>query len=75
MTPNKAMSVRLPDAMNTQIRAPARIEGVRVSELVRAALEDYLSRRRFDEKLKERLKQRMEEDWAVLKLLGKEDMG
>ncbi|HWO84771.1 MAG TPA: ribbon-helix-helix protein, CopG family [Solirubrobacterales bacterium] len=73
MSPNKAMSVRLPDSMNAQINALARIEGVHVSELVREAIEDYLSRRRSEKDLKERLKQRMEEDWKVLEHLGKKD--
>jgi len=73
MTPNKAMSVRLPDAMNAQINALARIEGVHVSELVREAIEEYMSRRRSEKDLKERLKQRMEDDWQILKLVGKED--
>jgi len=73
MSPNKAMSVRLPDAMNAQINALARIEGVHVSELVREAIEEYMSRRRSEKDLKERLKQRMEDDWQILKLVGKED--
>ena len=73
MSPNKAMSVRLPDAMNAQINALARIEEVHVSELVREAIEEYMSRRRSEKDLKERLKQRMEDDWQILKLVGKED--
>jgi Arc/MetJ-type ribon-helix-helix transcriptional regulator len=73
MSPNKAMSVRLPDSMNAQINALARIEGVHVSELVREAIEEYMSRRRSETDLKERLKQRMEEDWKVLKPLSSEE--
>jgi Arc/MetJ-type ribon-helix-helix transcriptional regulator len=70
MSPNKATSVRLPGPLTAQINALARIEGVNVSELVREAIEEYMSRRRSEKGLKERLKQRVEEDWKVLNPQG-----
>jgi Arc/MetJ-type ribon-helix-helix transcriptional regulator len=73
MSPQKAISVRIPAPMEEQINALARIEGVPVSELVREAIEDYMYRRRSEEDLKERLKKRMEEDWKILEHLGKRD--
>lgn len=73
MSPNKAMSVRLPDSMNAQLNALARVDGVHVSELVREAIEDYMARRASEKDFKERLQQRLEEDWKVLQQLRGED--
>ena len=69
MSPRKAMSVRLPDSMNAQLNALARVDGVHISELVREALEDYMARRASEKDFKERLQQRLEEDWKVLQQL------
>lgn len=69
MSPRKAMSVRLPDSMNAQLNALARVDGVHVSELVREAIEDYMARRASEKDFKERLQQRLEEDWKVLQQL------
>lgn len=73
MSPRKAMSVRLPDSMNAQLNALARVDGVHVSELVREAIEDYMARRASEKDFKERLQQRLEEDWKVLQQLRGED--
>jgi predicted DNA-binding protein len=67
------MSVRLPDSMNAQLNALARVDGVHVSELVREAIEDYMARRASEKDFKERLQQRLEEDWKVLQQLRGED--
>jgi predicted transcriptional regulator len=73
MSPQKAMSVRLPDSMNAQLNALARVDGVHVSELVREAIENYMARRASEKGFKERLQQRLEEDWKVLKQLREGD--
>lgn len=73
MSPGKAMSVRLPGPMHEQLSALVRIEGVHVSELVREAIEEFMSRRITEKDFKDRLNQRLKEDWEILKLLGRED--
>jgi len=57
MSPQKAMSVRLPEPMNAQIHALARVEGVHISELVREAIGGYLSRAARRQNLKGRVNQ------------------
>lgn len=66
----RALSVRLPDDLAGEIDVIARVEGVSVSETVRAALHSFVSTRRSDEDFKERLRQRIEKDRQVLERFG-----
>jgi hypothetical protein len=62
----KVLSLRIPDELAREIAAISRVEGVPVSETIRAAL----STRRSEEDFRERLRRRIEEDREVLERFG-----
>jgi len=66
----KAMSLRLPEDQAVELAAVARADGVPVSEIVRAAVYQFITARRADERFKERLRQRLEEDREVIERLA-----
>jgi len=66
----RAMSLRMPEPMATQLAAIARTVGVPISEFVRQAIENHMALTLAEEGFKERMKQRMDEDREVLKDLG-----
>lgn len=67
----KVSTLRLP--MAKQLGAIARAEGISVSEVLREGIENHITARCSDEKLKERLRKVQQEDRDVLKDLGIED--
>lgn len=66
----KTMSFRLPEELATEIEAIARVEKVSVSEAIRAAVYRYIACRRADKDFQQRLRERMEEDLAVIERLS-----
>lgn len=70
MNESKVMSLRLSEELAAEVAIVARVEGVSISEAIRAALYRYISTRRTDEDFKKRLKKRLEEDREVLERLA-----
>lgn len=70
MNDTKVMSLRLPPELAAEIRAVARVDGVSISETIRAAIYRYITARCSEENFKERLTQRLEEDRVVLERLS-----
>lgn len=66
----KVISARLPADLATQLSAVARIEGVSVSETIRAASHHYIAVRRSKADFKDRLRRRLEEDREVMEQLA-----
>jgi len=67
------MSLRLAKELAREIATVARVEGVTVSEAIRAAIYRYIATRRTDENFKKLLRQRLEEDREVLERLSSEE--
>lgn len=67
----KAMSLRLPEDQAAELAAIARVDDMPVSEAVREAIDNHIAAKRADKDFQKRLKQRLEEDQAVLKRLAK----
>ncbi|HET9154281.1 MAG TPA: hypothetical protein VFN85_09225 [Solirubrobacterales bacterium] len=63
---NKPLSARIPAEQVKALGIVARVEGVNLSEVLRAAAEDYISRRLADEGFQQRLEQAMAEEQQVL---------
>ena len=66
----KATSLRLPEPMAAELTAVARADGIPVSEAVRIAIAKHIAERKADKDFQNRLKQLLEEDQKVLKLLS-----
>jgi Arc/MetJ-type ribon-helix-helix transcriptional regulator len=66
----KVMSLRLPEELAAEIEGIARVEGVSVSEAIRASIYRYIACRRADKDFQQRLRKRMEEDLAVIERLS-----
>jgi len=66
---SKVMSLRLSEELAAEVATVARVEGVSISEAIRAALYRYISTRCTEEDFKKRLKKRLEEDREVLERL------
>jgi transcriptional regulator with XRE-family HTH domain len=64
------MSVRLPEELAVEIDGIARVEGVSISEAIRASVYRFIARRRADKDFQQRLRKRMEEDLAVIERLA-----
>jgi Arc/MetJ-type ribon-helix-helix transcriptional regulator len=64
------MSLRLPEELAAEIQGIARVEGVAVSEAIRASIYRYIACRRADKDFQQRLRERMEEDLAVIERLS-----
>jgi Arc/MetJ-type ribon-helix-helix transcriptional regulator len=61
-----AISVRIPEKTAAEIAAVARIEGVSVSEVIRAGIYRHLSLLHTDPAFQDRLRKRLEEDREIL---------
>jgi predicted transcriptional regulator len=66
----KATTVRLPNELADELDAVARVDRLPVSELVRAAIYQFVAVRRSEPDFKERLKERLEEDRQALERLA-----
>jgi Arc/MetJ-type ribon-helix-helix transcriptional regulator len=66
----RVTSLRLPEDQAVELAAVARAEGESVSEIVRAAVYQFIAARRSDREFKERLQKRLEEDREVLERLA-----
>jgi Arc/MetJ-type ribon-helix-helix transcriptional regulator len=67
---DKPYSVRLPPQQAKGLGIVARVEGVNVSEALRAAVCDYLSRRLADRGFQKRLEQEVAEERQVIESLS-----
>jgi metal-responsive CopG/Arc/MetJ family transcriptional regulator len=65
----RAMSLRLPEALAAEIAAVARTDAEPISEAVRTAIVKHIAERRTDPGFQERLKQRIKEQREVLERL------
>lgn len=65
----KAMSLRISEDLAAEIAAVARAEEAPVSEVIRAALHQYIAASRADPGFQERLQKRLEEDREALERL------
>jgi post-segregation antitoxin (ccd killing protein) len=70
MKETKVMSLRLSVELAAELATVARVEGVTISEAIRAAIYRHITTRRTDEDFKKRLKKRLEEDREVLERLA-----
>ena len=61
-----ALSVRVPDDVAAEITLVARVEGVNVSEVIRAGVYRHLSWLRTDPAFQKRLRKRLDEDREIL---------
>jgi len=68
---SKAISLRLPEQMATELAAIARTQDVPVSEAVRQAVENYIASRYADKDFRQRLKKHLEEEVKMLERLAK----
>lgn len=67
--PSKAISIRLPEQMATELAAIARTQDVAVSEVVRQAVENHIASRFADKDFQKRLRKQLEEDREILERL------
>lgn len=70
MINGKVTSVRLLGDQPAELDTVARVEGVSVSEIVRAAIYQYIATRRADPEFQKRLKAQVEEDREVLERMA-----
>ncbi|HEY5941892.1 MAG TPA: ribbon-helix-helix protein, CopG family [Solirubrobacterales bacterium] len=68
----KVLSLRLSKELAEEIFSLARVEGVTVSEAIRAAIYRYVTARRSEEDFKKRLRKRLEEDREILERLAED---
>jgi metal-responsive CopG/Arc/MetJ family transcriptional regulator len=68
------MSLRLAKELAKELAIVARVEGVTVSEAIRAAIHRYIATRRTDENFKKLLRQRLEEDREILERISSEEV-
>ncbi len=70
----KVMSLRLPKELAAEVVTVARVEGVTISEAIRASIYRYIATRRTDRDFRARLEKRLEEDREALeRLVGRGD--
>ena len=67
----KTISLRLDDDQARAIDALAMVEETSVSEIIRAAIEDRIAKRRADKDFQARLKRAVERNQEALELLAK----
>jgi hypothetical protein len=65
----KAMSLRLPEELATNLAAVARTDGVTISDAIRDAVDKHIEARRADPDFQQRLKKELERDQAILERL------
>lgn len=68
---NRAISLRLPEQMAAELGAIARTKDVPVSEVIREAIESYITSLTMDKDFRQRLKTHLEEEQKVLRRLAK----
>ncbi len=66
----KTMSLRLSDEQAEQLETVARVDGVPVSEAVRAAIDERIESRRADRKFQARLRRILKENKQALERLA-----
>jgi hypothetical protein len=66
----KVMTVRLPGDLADDLEMVARVDGVPVVEVIRAAVAAYIAARRADEAFRRRLRDRIEADEGILQRLA-----
>lgn len=67
---DKPFSARLPAEQAKALGIVARVEGVNVSEVLRAAVDDYVSRRLADEGFQKQLEHAMAEERQVMERMA-----
>ena len=67
---SKAFTVRLPDEKAAELEAVARVDGMPVSEAVRAAIDLHIDARRSDKEFQARLTKLVENNQCVLDRLA-----
>ena len=65
----KAMTLRLPEELATNLAAVARTDGVTISEAARVAVDKHIEDRRADPVFQERLKKELERNQPILQRL------
>ncbi|MDE3075931.1 MAG: hypothetical protein KGJ86_10930 [Chloroflexota bacterium] len=63
-------TLRLPEAVDRDLEAVARADGVSINEEVRRAIEAHIAARRKDEAFRARLAKMLEEDREILERLA-----
>jgi hypothetical protein len=66
---SKVMSLRVSEEVAAELHALAWIEGVSVSETIRAAIHRYTATCRADQSFRERLRKRLDEERQALERL------
>lgn len=61
-----SISVRVPEDVAAEVALIARVEGVNVSEVIRAGVYRHLSALRTDPAFQQRLRKRLDEDREIL---------
>lgn len=61
-----SISVRVPEDVAAEVALVARVEGVNVSEVIRAGIYRHLSALRTDPAFQKRLRKRLDEDREIL---------
>jgi len=69
----KVTTMRLPTTQAAELAVVARVDGVPVSEIVRAAIYEYIAARRIHPEFKERLRKCMEKDREALERLAEDE--
>jgi Arc/MetJ-type ribon-helix-helix transcriptional regulator len=68
-----SISVRVPEDVAAEVALVARVEGVNVSEVIRAGIYRHLSALRTDPAFQERLRKRLAEDREILERYAPEE--
>lgn len=68
-----SISVRVPEDVAAEVALIARVEGVNVSEVIRAGIYRHLSALRTDPAFQERLRKRLDEDREILERYAPEE--
>jgi post-segregation antitoxin (ccd killing protein) len=70
MSGTRVTTIRQPDDQADELEFVARVDGMPVSEAIRAAIAAHIEARRADPEFQERLRQRMEADRHILRRLA-----
>jgi len=70
MNDTKIMSLRLAEDLAAEMASICRVDGVTVSEGIRAAIYRHIVARRADKRFQERLREQLEKDREVLERLA-----
>ncbi len=68
-----SISVRVPEDVAAEVALIARVEGVNVSEVIRAGVYRHLSALRTDPAFQDRLRKRLDEDREILERYAPEE--